>query len=205
MLPSNHVIDYQIALSAVKRRDCADMAPLLREQLPSMWREVYLSTITHEPNLVRFRRRTFEYICDLYSQLEATGSVPYDQTITDRVIGVFGTSSRAQETRNRRRSKIELSEELEGTERDDGHFMARSIGGGLEVNLFSQDRLLNRGWSSQGKIYRRMEKYCREQEGTFCFSRPIYCDGSNVPCWLEFGVLKNNESLWVEVFDNVSI
>jgi len=96
------------------------MAPLLREQLPSMWREVYLSTITHEPNLVRFRRRTFEYICDLYSQLEATGSVPYGQTIADRVIGVFGTSSKAQGTRNEMRARIELSEELEGTRRDDG-------------------------------------------------------------------------------------
>jgi len=202
MLPSNHVIDYQIALSAVKRRDCADMAPLLREQLPSMWREVYLSTITHEPNLVRFRRRTFEYICDLYSQLEATGSVPYGQTIADRVIGVFGTSSKAQGTRNEMRVRIELSEELEGTRRDDGHFMASSIGGGLDVNLFSQDRLLNRGWSSQGKIYRRMEQYCREQEGTFFFSRSVYGDGSNVPRWLEFGVLNRDETLWVEVFDN---
>jgi len=205
MLPSRYAIDYQAALSAATELSAGNVAIAFEQCLPLLWRQAYLRTITHEPNLVRLRHRTFEYICDLYSQLEATGSVPYDQTITDRVIGVFGTSSRAQETRNRRRSKIELSEELEGTERDDGHFMARSIGGGLEVNLFSQDRLLNRGWSSQGKIYRRMEKYCREQEGTFCFSRPIYCDGSNVPCWLEFGVLKNNESLWVEVFDNVSI
>jgi|SRR5215469_7192035 len=205
MLPSRYAIDYQAALSAATELSAGNVAIAFEQCLPLLWRQAYLRTITHEPNLVRLRHRTFEYVCDLYSQLEATGSVPYDQTITDRVIGVFGTSSRAQETRNRRRSKIELSEELEGTERDDGHFMARSIGGGLEVNLFSQDRLLNRGWSSQGKIYRRMEKYCREQEGTFCFSRPIYCDGSNVPCWLEFGVLKNNESLWVEVFDNVSI
>jgi hypothetical protein len=47
-----------------------------------------------------------------------------------------------------------------------------------------------------------MEKYCREQEGTFCFSRPIYVDGSNIPRWLEFGVLKRDETVWVEVFDN---
>ena len=128
--------------------------------------------------------------------------MPYDQTIADRVIGVFGMSSRAQDSRNVRRGRIELSEELEGARRDDGHFMARSIGGGLDANLFSQDRLLNRGWSSQGKVYRRMEKYCREQQGTFCFSRPSYVDGSNVPQWLEFGVLKSDETLWVEVFDN---
>ncbi len=202
MLPSRYAIDYEAVLSAAREQSAVNTALVLRKRLPSVWREVYLSTISHEPNLVRFRHRTFEYICDLYSQLEATGSVPYDQTISDRVIGVFGTSSRAEQSRNTRRVRIELSEELEGAQRDDGHFMARSIGGGLDVNLFSQDRLLNRGWSSQGKIYRRMEKYCREQEGTFCFSRPVYDDGSNVPRWLEFGVLKSDETLWVEVFDN---
>jgi hypothetical protein len=200
MLPSKYVVDY-LGLLSSESRDRGSLAILLRECLPAFWRDAYLRTITHEPNLVRFRERTFEYICDLYSQLETTGSVPYDQTVADRVIGVFGTSSRA-ESRNVRRVRIELCEELEGTQRDDGHFMARSIGGGLDLNLFSQNRLLNRGWSSEGKIYRRMEKYCREQEGTFCFSRPMYADGSNVPQWLEFGVLKGDETLWIEVFDN---
>jgi len=202
MLQSHYAIDYHALLSDAGKRRVPHLAPFFEERLPLVWRGVYIKTVSHEPNLVRFRHRTFEYICDLYSQLEVTGSVPFDQTIADRVIGVFGMSSRAQQSRAERRVRIALSEELEGTRRDDGHFMARSIGGGLDVNLFSQDRLLNRGWSSQGKVYRRMEKYCREQEGTFCFSRPIYADGSNVPRWLEFGVLKHDETLWVEVFDN---
>jgi hypothetical protein len=202
VLPTKYVINHEAVLSSAGPRSAASLVQLLRESLPSIWRNVYLSTITHEPNLVRFRHGEFEYICDLYSQLEVTGSVPYDQTVSDRVIGAFGCSSRAQERRKARIDRINLSEELEDTPRDDGHFMAHSIGGGLDVNLFSQNRQLNRGWSAQGKIYRRMEKYCREQEGTFCFSRPIYADGSNVPRWLEFGVLKVDGTLWVEVFDN---
>jgi hypothetical protein len=158
--------------------------------------------ISHEPNLVRFRHHAFDYICDVYSQLELAGSVPFDQTIADRVIGVLGTSSRAQQNRGARRIRIGLTEELEGTLRDDGHFMAHCIGGGFDVNLFSQERRLNRGWSPQGKTYRQMEKYCHQQEGTFCFSRPIYTDGSSVPRWLEFGVLKTDDTLWVEAFEN---
>ena len=197
---SGYAIDYEGVISNARHQFGTNIALVLQECLPTLWRDVYLDNISHEPNLIRFRHRTFEYICDLYSQLESTGAVPYDQTIADRVIGVFGRSSRAQDLRDARRARIELSEELAGTRRDDGHFMARSIGGGLDANLFSQDRLLNRGWSHQGKIYRRMEKYCREQEGTFCFSRPLYADGSNVPRWLEFGVLKSDETLWVEVF-----
>ena len=80
--------------------------------------------------------------------------------------------------------------------------MARSIGGGLDVNVFLQERNLNRGWSPQGKVYRQMERYCAEQPGTFCFSRPIYTDGSSIPRWLEFGLLRTDRTLWVEVFDN---
>ena len=161
-----------------------------------------MKTVRHEANLVRFKHGSFDYICDLYSQLEATGAVPYDQTVRDRVVAVFGTSSRALKNRDVKRIRVGVSEEFEGTERDDGHFMAHCIGGGLDVNVFSQERRLNRGWSPQGRTYRQMESYCYEQPGTFCFSRPIYADGSGVPRWLEFGLVQADQTLWVEVFDN---
>jgi hypothetical protein len=202
MILSKYSIDYEAVLSEARAHGATNPALILQERLPSIWRDAYVKTVTHEPNLVRFRCRTFEYICDVYSQLEMTGAVPYDQTIADRVIGVLGKSSRAQQDRDVRRMRIELAEEFAGTERDDGHFMAHCIGGGLELNVFSQERHLNRGWSRQGKIYRKMEDYCYQQPGTFCFSRPIYADGSNVPRWLEFGLLKADHNLWVELFDN---
>ena len=44
--------------------------------------------------------------------------------------------------------------------RDKGHFIAHAIGGGLDMNIFSQARDLNRGISEQGKVYRLMERYC---------------------------------------------
>src|SRR5260370_16897464 len=62
---------------------------------------------------------------------------------------------------------------------DKGHFIAHSIGGSVdqaEVNVFVQRRDLNRGWSTAGKRFREMEKYCELNPGTFCFSRPIYQD-----------------------------
>lgn len=154
-------------------------------------------------NLVRFRFRTFEYICDAYSKLEMMGEVPYDQTIKDRVVAVLGTSACASDGGPRAmRNWAPPSEDVSYTERDNGHFMAHCIGGGLHVNVFSQERRLNRGWSEQGKIYRQMETYCHQHRGTFCFSRPVYDDGSHVPRWLEFGILKEDEIFWIEVFDN---
>ncbi len=204
VLPSRYAVDYEGLLAAARAISETNAVLILREQLPFKWRDLYVSTVAHLTNLVRFRFRTFEYICDHYSELEATGEVPYDQTIEDRVVAVLGTSARAEEMRDagRLRSWAGPTEELLGTERDKGHFMAHCIGGGLDVNVFSQERRLNRGWSPEGKIYRQMETYCYEQPGTFCFSRPIYADGSSVPRRLEFGLLKADQTLWAEVFEN---
>ncbi len=205
-LPSQHVIDYQALLSAARAESGMSLTLIFKELLLSKWRDLYVKTAAHVTNIVHFPFLTFEYIFDLYSELEVMGEVPYNQTIQDRVVAVIGTSSRAEEMRDagRLRSWAGPTEELVSGERDKGHFMAHCIGGGLDVNVFSQQRRLNRGWSPQGRIYRQMENYCYEQPGTFCFSRPIYADGSSVPRWLEFGLLKlkTDQTLWVEVFDN---
>jgi|GEM_PF-2105796 len=41
-----------------------------------------------------------------------------------------------------------------------------------------QLRSLNRGWTDEGKLYRKMEAYVAAHEGTMFFARPIYLDGS---------------------------
>ena len=41
-----------------------------------------------------------------------------------------------------------------------------------------------------------------EHPGTLCFSRPVYSDGSARPTTLEFGVMRADGELWLEVFDN---
>lgn len=134
-----------------------------------------------------------------------TGEVPYDQTVEDRVVAVLGNSATPSQPRDGTRVRGWLGDtgKLVAATRDKGHFVAHCIGGRLDVNVFSQDRKLNRGWSPQGRIYRQMERYCQEHLGTFCFSRPIYSDSSSVPRWLEFGLLKEDETLWVEVFENL--
>lgn len=202
ILPPDLAIDYDALWLESRGESASGMISHFRSRLLASWRERYVATTGHQTNLVRFPFRSFEYICDIYSDLEALGEVPYDQTIEDRVVGVLGTSSSALEKRGSSRGWGEPPEEFVGTERDKGHFMAHCIGGGLHMNFFSQDRGLNRGWSSQGKLYRQMETYCYRQPGTFCFSRPIYADGSSVPRWLEFGLLKTDQTLWVEVFEN---
>ena len=89
MLPLHRLIDYESLLSALP--DGANAVQFLRDELPFRWRDLYVSSRAHPTNLVHFRFRTFEYICDLYSELEATGGVPYDQRIENRVVAVIGT------------------------------------------------------------------------------------------------------------------
>ena len=85
---------------------------------------------------------------------------------------------------------------------DKGHFIAHTLGGSSNMNIFPQVRELNRGWSEEGKKYREMERYAAQNPGMMVFSRPIYSDGTMWPRFLEFGLLKPDGELWVEVFDN---
>jgi hypothetical protein len=73
---------------------------------------------------------------------------------------------------------------------------------GLEINPFSQARALNRGWSDEGKLFRRMEQHCAAQPGTFCYFRPRYNDHLACPASVEFGVLLPEGKLWAKEFQN---
>jgi hypothetical protein len=63
-LPSRYSIDYDVVLSEARAHGTANTTLILQERLPSIWRDVYMKMAAHEPNLVRFRCGTFEYICD---------------------------------------------------------------------------------------------------------------------------------------------
>lgn len=159
---------------------------------------------THETNLCRYFFNRFEYIYDHYTELETLGIVPYSPTAESRVVGVLGRSNPTSERRDASRLQgwIGATETYLGENTDKGHFIAHTIGGGLEVNIFAQRRDINRGWSKRGKIFRSMEKYCAKHSGTFCFNRPIYSDETSRPYIIEFGVLMETGELWVERFEN---
>jgi hypothetical protein len=85
---------------------------------------------------------------------------------------------------------------------DRGHFVAHTAGGPMDMNLFPQRRDLNRGWSSQGKQYRAMERYLADKPGTFFYHRPIYTDETWVPTELTLAILRNEQEWWIGRFNN---
>jgi hypothetical protein len=85
---------------------------------------------------------------------------------------------------------------------DRGHFLGHASGGILDINLFPQRRELNRGWSPEGKRFRRMESYVAKHVGTFFYHRPVYDDETWIPQYLHYGVLVEDGRWWVEKFQN---
>ncbi len=186
-----------------------ELVCLWAEQLPYLCREEYLASTLRPTEILRIKQGTFEYIFDQYSLLEANGTLPYSMWEEDRLILVCGRSCRPADARRRHDSRLRRwvgrTERALGRAWDKGHFIAHELGGavdGMEANVFAQRRDLNRGWSAEGKVYRRMEQYCADNVGTFCFSRPLYIDGSARPAWFDFGLLTREDQLWVERFDN---
>lgn len=85
---------------------------------------------------------------------------------------------------------------------DKGHFLGHASGGILDINLFPQRRELNRGWSAEGKRFRKMERYVADHPGTFFYHRPLYDDETWIPASLEYGVLVGDVDWWLDTFRN---
>lgn len=97
---------------------------------------------------------------------------------------------------------VERSLGDQGFPADRGHFLGHASGGALDINLFPQQRDLNRGWSVEGKRFRAMERYVAQNPGSFFYHRPVYDDDTWVPAVLEYGILQQDGEWWIERFHN---
>jgi hypothetical protein len=89
----------------------------------------------------------------------------------------------------------------DGTLADRGHLIPHLSGGEFGPNIFRQRRDLNRGWSSQGKRFRALEREAAATPGTFYFGQLLYEDGAAYPTEIETGLLRE-ETLHVDRFRN---
>jgi hypothetical protein len=64
-----------------------------------------------------------------------------------------------------------------------------------------QDRDLNRGWSTEGRRYRALEREIASRPGTFFFCCLLYADDSDFPAAIDLGVLRP-DGLHAERFRN---
>lgn len=207
-------VNYDRILSEFSSCDTERAIFELSNELPYVWADAYKRLSPHAANIMCVVRDGFEYLFDFSSELVAQGQLSANQAIEDRIVAAHG---RAQSQGKKRKDYLMRKHPLGPTEfirthseqasdltnsYDKGHFIGHAIGGMLHINLFPQTKDVNRGWSEGGKTYRRMERYCQNHPGTYCFSRPIYSGFSAHPYVLEFGVLRQDGKLWVNQFAN---
>lgn len=208
---SEYAIDYQKIVQAPEAPAMSDykkFAEYLQKSLYNEWTSKYKKMTQMRTNIELVERvDDFDFFFDLQSHSDDL--VQNDDFDEDRIVVVYGFSKKSKVKRNDKDISSRMNGYLRGAwnwtdkKTDKGHFIGHSLGGNLDANLFPQRADINRGHSERGIIYRKMEQYCADNEGTFCFSRPIYCDFSDRPFVLEYGVLKQDGTLWVESFDNV--
>jgi hypothetical protein len=191
-------IDYHAGMRTLSGESLDAIVQAIREEMPATWIDRYHRMCDGPTNVLEVPLRSFSYLFDYCTELMDEGVLPAGAR-EDRTVAAYGYSQAAQTKRDASRIKGFPGSDERG---DRGHLAAHAAGGGLDINVFHQDAWLNRGWSPRGKRYREMERYCAGNEGTFFFSRLIYADATARPAEIEYGILRPDRSLWVEVFDN---
>jgi len=202
------LVDYAALLPTQIADHLEQNISFLSDELPYQWANVYKRLSPQPANVHRINIGAYEYLYDFSTELVKSGRMEREEMVEDRLVAVHG---KAQLSRRKRkdsilrgfpRGPIEYIEPLLRTSYDRGHFIAHTLGGDLNINIFPQRTDINRGRSGDGKLYRSMEIYCQKNPSTYCFSRPFYTSQSGHPFAIEFGALRADSTLWVNVFSN---
>lgn len=197
LLAGPEKIDYT-ALAAASSPTSETWEAFAREILDPAWLAAYRA---ETPWATDIQEICLDGLVFLFDAARTLKQLP--ETGDDRVVAVWGRSRLPTQKRDRARMAglLPSPQRWSGSGLDRGHFVAHGAGGGLDLNLFPQLGTLNRGWSRQGRLWRRMERYAASYPGTPLFVRPIYRDDSWRPSVLEFGLLIEHR-LHVETFFN---
>ena len=145
-------------------------------------------------SLLQFVQSGATYLFDLAS---AVGSEQEDRTLAAWIVTPATVGKRDVAYQR----GFPLPPDPAGTSVDRGDLIPHLSGGEFGPNIFRQSRDLNRGWSSQGKRFRALEREAATTPGTFYFGHLLYEDGTTYPTEIETGLLRG-ETLHVDRFRN---
>jgi len=200
------MIDYkQIALQN-NCRSAAHLNELFWHTISSYWIKKYTDAFPKHGEISLQNFFGFAFLIDhVWPDVQEADS--NNELPETRVISFFGISNTNIVKENRSRMKKGWGKTSQafstfGVDFDKGHFIAHGFGGPVDVNIFPQRRDINRGWSDEGKLYRKMEKFVAANPGTFVFSRPVYNDLTICPYQLEYGYFDKDLELTIQTFPN---
>jgi len=192
---TKYAIDYSEIFDACIFSE-TNLYSITEDELTSAWIESYSQQSPLSPSIQSIILENYTFL--------------WDETY-ERVVVAFGVSSHDSQSPKRIRDKSRIAYYYRNfirryqadTASDTGHFIAHSFGGGLDMNLFPQKRDVNRGYSSEGKVYRKMESCVLINPGTFLFSRPLYYDETWRPHFIEYGIQLPGKTPCVNIFTNI--
>ena len=191
---SKYSVDYSKLFDACTFHGTS-LGSLAENELSEIWISSYCQQSFLTPSIQSISLENFTFL--------------WDETY-ERVVVTYGVSSHNSQSPKKIREKSRIAYYYRNfirryqpdTATDTGHFIAHSFGGGLDINLFPQKRDVNRGYSPEGIVYRKMENSVLKTPGTFFFSRPLYDDETWRPFYIEYGVQHPGKAPCVRVFTN---
>lgn len=184
-------VDYAAVAAAASAKP--DGLEELGERLADTWAAAYRARIPHCA-LLEFDSDGARFLFDLASDVGAAQA--------DRTLAAWGRSRRAPRPRDVAYQRGYPSPRGRAARPlDKGHMVAHAAGGTFGPNMFPQDRDLNRGWSTEGRRYRALEREIASRPGTFFLCCLLYADDSDFPAATDLGVLRP-DGLHAERFRN---
>ena len=147
-----------------------------------------LTAPPHGTQLVMLNDGAFDYLFDLKSE---------------RTVLAWGVSKPAPP--NSRDDSYLGGFPTAGEQMDKGHMMGHALGGREGgPNMFKQDRRFNRGWSRNGKLWRKIETYLAANADAPAFVRLIYTRGNETekPEEVEYGMVSLRGQFRSAIFPN---
>ncbi len=198
--------NYEQLISNKSFADSKELYSFFWDEVSTYWPREYVKTFPKHGEITLQNFQGFSFLIDhIWPEVEEKDIAK--ELPETRVISFFGISNKnvVKENIYRRRvgwGPIRGNYAIYGGDYDKGHFIAHGFGGPVDVNIFPQRRDVNRGWSEEGKRYRKMEKYVAANPGTLVFSRPIFKDLTDCPYSLEYGYFDTGLKLHVDTFPN---
>lgn len=160
--------------------------------LEDAWAQAYHAATPGERDVVAFSVGNFTWVWDA----TAAGGSKTD----NRLIGVYGRSDPQGLPRDEGRiAGFPSPQHDHEVKVHRGHAVGHQLGGPDEGwNLFPQaaDVNLSGRWKA-------LEKYCKDNPGTFMFVRAVYSSDTDAPAGLEYGIEDQSGRLMVQQFDNL--
>ena len=199
-------IDYDAIRAKYSSVEYDPLVSKLRRSLPAHWQKAYRRMAGGPSNVLRFSDHGVDFLFDHVSELVDRGERSADPTAEDRIVVAFGRTngSTGRVGQQESRGLLGRAAMLLGGGANRDHLPGGLLGTRLDVCLFPQRRDLGKEWTSDGRAYRAMERYCAEHPGTFVFTRPIYDSSSWWPQEIEHGLLRRDGTFWMLRFENTA-